>query len=175
MKSKNLVALALLAGMGVVLHTITPGIIMGMKPDMMLTMMFLGIILFPDKKSVLLMGLVTGLLSALTTTFPGGQFPNIIDKLVTAFIFFGLLMLLKKVPMQPLVCTILTGVGTIISGIIFLSSAYFIVGLPDAFLAMFALGVLPAAGFNIVLIIILYPIAQSISKRTKLNEQTIQS
>ncbi|WP_433957563.1 tryptophan transporter [Cytobacillus horneckiae] len=175
MKSKNLVALALLAGMGVVLHAITPGIIMGLKPDMMLTMMFLGIILFPDKKSVLLMGLVTGLLSGLTTTFPGGLFPNLIDKFATAFIFFGLLMLLKKIKAQSVVAIVLTAIGTIISGIIFLTSAYFIVGLPDAFLAMFALGVLPAAGFNTVLMIILYPIAQSISKRTKLNEQALHS
>src|SRR5574342_710101 len=96
MNTKNLVALSLLVGMGAVLHAIVPGFFLGMKPDMMLTMMFLGIILFPDKKSVLLVGAVTGLISGLTTTFPGGMVPNIIDKPVTAFVFFGILLLMKR-------------------------------------------------------------------------------
>jgi hypothetical protein len=42
-----------------------------MKPDMMLIMMFFGIMLIPSLKNVTLLSIVTGILSALTTTFPG--------------------------------------------------------------------------------------------------------
>ncbi|GLB58804.1 tryptophan transporter [Cytobacillus sp. NCCP-133] len=173
MNTKNLVALSLLAGMGAVLHAVVPGFFLGMKPDMMLTMMFLGIILFPDKKSVLLLGLVTGLISGLTTTFPGGLIPNIIDKPVTAFAFFAFYLALKKFRKSIVSAAVLTAVGTIISGIVFLTSAFLIAGLPGPFAALFAAVVLPAAAVNTVAMIILYPVAKSIANRTKLTTQTV--
>ncbi|MBM4764168.1 tryptophan transporter [Bacillus sp. B15-48] len=174
MNTKNLVALAVLMGMGVVLHAIVPPFVLGMKPDMMLTMMFLGILLFPDKKSVLLVGLVTGILSAMTTGFPGGQIPNIIDKLVTAFAFYGLLMIFKKFSGSVVNAAVLSAIGTIISGTVFLASAYFIVGLPGAFVGLFAGAVLPAIAFNAVFMVILFPIAINIFKRTKLVQANTQ-
>ena len=96
MKTKTLVSLAMLLGIGTALHFIIPGFFLGMKPDMMLLMMFLAIVLFPEKKNVLVVALGCGLLSALTTGFPVGQIPNIIDKLVTAFIFYFLIVTCKK-------------------------------------------------------------------------------
>lgn len=173
MNTKNLVVLSLLVGMGAVLHAVVPGIFLGMKPDMMLTMMFLGIVLFPDRKSVLLLGLVTGLISGLTTTFPGGLLPNMIDKPITAFAFFGLFLLLKKFQKSIVSVAVLTAVGTLISGIAFLTSAYVIVGLPGPFVALFGAVVLPAAAVNTIAMIILYPVALTIVKRTKLNTQTV--
>lgn len=170
MNTKNLVALSLLVGMGAVLHAIVPGFFLGMKPDMMLTMMFLGIVLFPDKKSVLLVGAVTGLISGLTTTFPGGLVPNIIDKPVTAFVFFGILFMMKKYQSSIYTVAALTAIGTVVSGIVFLSSAYYLVGLPGPFAALFAAVVLPAAAFNTVFMAILYPVATNIFKRAKLAE-----
>ncbi|WP_442599080.1 tryptophan transporter [Neobacillus sp. D3-1R] len=171
MNTKNLVALSLLVGIGAVLHAVIPGFFLGMKPDMMLTMMFLGIILFPDKKSVLLLGLVTGLISGITSTFPGGLVPNIIDKFLTAFIVFGLFVVLKKFNRSLISVGILTAVGTLVSGLVFLSSAYFLVGLPGPFVALFAAVVLPATAFNTITMVILYPIATTVLKRTKLNTQ----
>jgi Tryptophan transporter TrpP len=168
MNSKNLVALALLVGMGAVLHTVVPGIVFGMKPDMMLTMMFLGILLFPDVRSVLLLGIATGIISALTTSFPVGQIPNLIDKPITAFLFFGLYLMMVKLNKPLIVSAILTALGTLFSGIIFLTSAYLLVGLPGAFVVLFTGTVLPATAINTVLMIVLYPIAQTIGKRTKL-------
>lgn len=168
MNTKNLVALSLLVGIGAVLHAIVPGIVFGMKPDMMLTMMFLGIVLFPDKKSVMLLSIVTGLISGLTTTFPGGLIPNIIDKPVTAFLFFGLFLALKRFKNSIFSIATLTAVGTIISGIVFLTSAYAIVGLPGPFAALFAAVVLPAALVNTIAMVILYPVALTVVKRTKL-------
>jgi hypothetical protein len=173
MNTKNLVVLALLVGIGAVLHAVIPGIFLGMKPDMMLAMMFLGIILFPDFKSVLLLGIVTGLISGITTTFPGGLIPNIIDKIVTSLLFFGLFLALKKFRNSIVSVAVLTAVGTIISGTAFLTSAYFIVGLPGAFAALFAAVVLPAAAVNTITMIILYPIALTVVKRTKFSSQSL--
>lgn len=51
MNTKNLVLMALLVGVGAVLYIIIPGINGGMKPDFMLTMMFIGILLFPNVKA----------------------------------------------------------------------------------------------------------------------------
>ena len=48
MNTKSLVTLSLLVGIGAVLHTVVPGFAFGMKPDLMLLMMFLGIFLLPD-------------------------------------------------------------------------------------------------------------------------------
>lgn len=168
MNTKNLVILSLLIGIGAVLHAVIPGIGNGMKPDMMLTMMFLGIMLFPDKKNVLLVGIVTGVLSGLTTTFPGGLFPNIIDKFVTAFVFYLLFLALKKFSQTLVGAGVLTAVGTIISGSVFLGSAQFLAGLPGSltFGALFAAVVIPTTVLNTIIIAIVYPIVQSIMKRS---------
>ncbi|MDP4169190.1 MAG: tryptophan transporter [Bacillota bacterium] len=168
MNTKNLVALSLLVGMGAVLHTVIPPIFMGMKPDMMLTMMFLGIILFPEKKSVLLLAIVTGIIAGLTSTFPGGLIPNIIDKPVTATIFFLLYLAFKKYQGNIVTVGALTAFGTLISGLVFLTSAYFIVGLPGPFAGLFAAVVLPTAVVNTITMVILYPIALTVVKRTKM-------
>jgi hypothetical protein len=168
MNTRKLIILALLAGIGVVLHAVMPAFLT-IKPDMMLAMMFLGIILIPEIKSVMLLSIVTGVLTALTTTFPGGQIPNIIDKPVTALVFFGLFLALKKFRTSIVSVGVLTAIGTLVSGTVFLGSAYLIVGLPGPFAALFGVAVLPAAAINTVVMVILYPIAQSIFKRTKLS------
>jgi hypothetical protein len=167
MNVKNLVALALLVGIGAVLHALIPPVFLGMKPDMMLTMMFLGIILFPQARNVYLLAIVTGVISALTTGFPGGQIPNIIDKLVTATAVFGLYLALGKLRNHIVSVGVLTAIGTLISGTVFLTAAYLIVGLPGSFIGLFGLVVLPATLLNTVAMVILYPIAQTVLKRTK--------
>ncbi|PFG07175.1 tryptophan transporter [Bacillus sp. es.034] len=170
MNTKTLVSLSLLVGIGAVLHTVIPGIFLGMKPDMMLTMMFLGIILFPAKKNVLLLGLLTGVISGLTTQFPGGFLPNLIDKPVTAFVFYGLFLATKKITRSLLGASVLTAIGTLVSGSVFLLSAYMIVGLPGAFFALFAAVVLPATLVNAGAMFIVYPIINGILKRSTIRE-----
>lgn len=88
--------MALLVGVGAALYVVTPGMVNGMKPDFMLTMMFIGILLFPTVKETFLLSLSTGVLSGLFTTFPAGLVPNIIDKAVTGFVFLAALLILKK-------------------------------------------------------------------------------
>ncbi|KKB36800.1 tryptophan transporter [Bacillus thermotolerans] len=171
MNTKTLVSLSLLIGIGAVLHAVMPGLFLGMKPDMMLTMMFLGILLFPNAKGVLLAGLATGIISGLTTTFPGGFLPNMIDKPVTAFIFYGLFLLFAKRGKSAAGAALLTGVGTLISGAVFLGSALAIVGLPGPFVALFAAIVLPATMINAIVMLIIYPIVQSVFKRSSLAQQ----
>lgn len=173
MNTKNLVALSLLVGIGAVLHAVIPPVFLGMKPDMMLAMMFLGIILFPEIKNVLLVAIVTGVISALTTGFPGGQIPNIIEKPITALLFFALFLVLGKLRNSIISVAILTAVGTIISGTVFLTSALILVGLPGPFVGLFAAVVLPAAAVNTVAMIVLYPVALSVVKRTKLSSASV--
>jgi hypothetical protein len=168
MNTKTLVAMALLVGIGTVLHVIIPPIFLGMKPDMMLTMLFLGIIFFTDKKNVFLLGAVAGIISGLTSSFPGGLLPNIIDKLITAFVFYGLYIAIAPRSTSLVKIALLTVVGTLVSGAAFLGSAYYIVGLPGSFIALFGTIVLPATVINAVAMVIIYPIVLSILKRTSL-------
>jgi len=170
MNTRVLVLMSLLVGMGAVLHAAMPGVLGGMKLDLMLTMMFLGILLFPEKKNVLIIGIVAGVISALTTTFPAGQIPNMIDKPISAFAFFGLFLLVKKYSRNVVVASILAAVGTVVSGTIFLGSALLIAGLPgtSTFFGLFIGIVLPTAAMSAVLMIIVYPIAQQIIKRSRL-------
>ncbi len=167
MKVKELVVMALLVGIGAILHLIIPSFALGMKPDFSLLMLFMGIVLFPNKKHVLLLGLATGLVSGMTTTFPMGFFPNVIDKLVTCFAFYGLLLAINK--RHSLIAnSLLTAVGTLISGTVFLGSAFLLVGLPGPFTVLFLTAVLPALLVNSIAMAIIYPIVTTIVKRTKI-------
>ncbi|WP_188455224.1 tryptophan transporter [Virgibacillus oceani] len=168
MNTRILVVLSLLVGIGAVLHTVVPPIIYGVKPDMLLSMMFLGIMLVPKTKYVVVLAIATGIISALTTQAPGGQIANMIDKPITALLFFGLFLFVKDRIPGKVSAPVLAAIGTIISGSIFLGSALYIVGLMDgAFLALFLTVVLPAAALNTLFMAIIYPIVQRIFKRTQ--------
>lgn len=171
MNIRVLVMLSLLVAIGAVLHTIVPPYFLGMRPDMMLAMMFLGILLFPKASYVLILSLTTGFISALTTTVPGGQIANIIDKPLTAFAFFGLVLATKRLSKFKATQPVLAALGTMISGSIFLLIVLNIVGLLDAsFGLMFMTVVLPAAAFNLIFVAIMYPIATKILRRTSLQQ-----
>jgi hypothetical protein len=170
MNTKSLAFMALLLAVGAGLHIFTPGIFLGMKPDMLLAMMFIGIILFPQTKNVLLLAFGTGFISALTTTFPGGQIPNMIDKPITAFVFLGLFLLFRKHSQTVVGVAVLTAIGTMISGAIFLSSALIFAGLPGGatFGALFGTVVLSATVANTIINVVVYPVVKGIAKRTNL-------
>ncbi|MFD2208430.1 tryptophan transporter [Virgibacillus halophilus] len=168
MKTRVLVILSLLVAIGAVLHAVMPPLLFGMKPDMLLSMMFLGIMLFPKPKYVIVLAIATGVISALTTDAPGGQIANMIDKPITAFAFLALFLMLKHVVNINIAAPVLTAVGTIISGSIFLSVALFIVGLMQGgFLALFIGIVLPAAAVNTLVMIVVFPVVRGILKRAK--------
>ena len=168
MNTKVMVTLSLLVGIGTVLHAVMPGIVFGMKPDLMLIMMFLGIFLFPTFKNAILLGSVTGVISGLTTTFPGGQIPNLIDKFFTAILIYVVFTLVQKLGKTIAVSLVLTFIGTLVSGLLFLGSAYLIVGLPGPFLALASSVVLPATIINTIAMALIYPIASGILKRSNI-------
>jgi hypothetical protein len=161
--------MSLLMGIGFVLHAIVPGFFFGMKPDIFLVMLFIGILLFPSLKHVFLLGSVAGILSAFTTTFPGGQIPNIIDKEITALVFFILVIAIKKYKDHIVCILVFTFVGTIISGSIFLGSALVIAKLPAPFIALFSTVILPTAVVNTLVMSLFYPIVLRINKQAKFN------
>lgn len=165
MNTRILVLLSLFVGIGAVLHAIMPPLFFGMRPDMLLAMMFLGIIMFPKLPYVLVLSVATGIVSALTTTAPGGQIANLIEKPVTGLIVFTLVLGLQKFRQERIKAAVLTAVGTIISGSIFLGLILFVIGLMDAgFTAMFLTVVLPTALLNTVLMVVLHPVSLRIMR-----------
>ncbi|KGX85265.1 tryptophan transporter [Pontibacillus litoralis] len=174
--TRVLVMLSLLIGIGAVLHIFAPPILFGMKPDMLLVMMFLGILLFPQLPYVILLGFLTAGISALTTSVPGGQMANMVDKPITACLFFGLLIVFQKVIRPVKLAPVITAIGTIISGAIFLYVAVIIIGLVEgSFTALFLAVVLPAAVLNTVAMIIMYPIIARIFARSRISSITTKA
>lgn len=168
MNIRVLIMLSLLVGIGTVLHAVVPGFVFGVKPDMLLSMMFLGVFLFPKARYVLLLALVSGLISALTTQAPGGQIANMIDKPLAAFIVLALFLLLQSKVRNTISAPVLTFIGTLISGSVFAGVVALIAGLGEGgFIALFIGAILPAAVVNTIIMVVLYPIVQSIIKRTK--------
>ncbi|KGX92611.1 tryptophan transporter [Pontibacillus halophilus JSM 076056 = DSM 19796] len=169
--TRVLIMLSLLVGIGAVLHIVSPPALFGMKLDMLLVMMFIGILLFPQLPYVMLLSLVTGAIAAITTTFPGGQLANIIDKPLTALVVFALLKATQKVANKKVLASVLTFIGTVISGSIFLFIGLIVLGAEGGFLALFTAIVLPTAVINTVLMTIIYPIVQQIFSRTSLSQK----
>ncbi|MDW0118392.1 tryptophan transporter [Sporosarcina thermotolerans] len=166
MNTKQLTLMALLVAVGAALYLVIPGYGEGMKPDFMLTMMIIGILLFPDVRSVFLLGATTGVLSGIFTSFPGGFIPNIIDKPITAFVVYAVILLLKKTVNHLAVSTAITCAGTILSGSIFLLVAIYVMGATVPFGLLFVTVVLPTVAMNGIVFFIIYPIIKGLLKRT---------
>lgn len=158
--TKKLTLNALLLAIGLLLHQLTPAMGLPMQPDMSLIMLFaIMIINKGDYKTSLVCGIVTGIFTALTTKFPGGQLPNIIDKIITVNLVYILMFIIYRLPFLKkikektqdlIVSIIILPIGTLISGMAFLLSAKLIVGLPGSFEALFLVAVAPAIIINLV-------------------------
>lgn len=173
-KTKDLAEASLLVGIGFLLHAFFPSIVLGMKPDFSLAMMFIVLIVKRDMKLGFIVALATGIFTALTTTFPGGQYANIIDKLITFLLVSGIIKIVSNKLDNRIGVGIVTAIGTLISGAIFLGSAALLTGLPGPFTVLYYSVVLPAAAVNTVTAIIIY-LALSYSKKgikTKQEEST---
>jgi len=166
MKMKKFVLNSLLLAIGALLHQITPPLVLGMKPDFSLVMLFIVILFNEDYKSCITAGLVIGIFSALTTGFPAGQLPNIIDKIITTTIIYLFIRIFTKRIKEQLLMTIVIFVGTVISGVVFLSSAAIIAGLPGSFDVLLISIVLPAALINLVVGMVLYNTVRLSIKRS---------
>lgn len=153
MNVKKMTLSAILIAIGYILHQIVPGIpfLGGMKMDFLLVMMFFSIFLMDNYREVLAVALVCGIISALTTTFPGGQIANMVDKLITAsLVFIAYKSMGQRMP-RLMKIGIIALSGTIVSGTIFLSVGLAISGAPISFMDLFIGIVLPTSILNTVL------------------------
>lgn len=160
MRVKDLVQASLLVAIGFILHAVFPPIVLGMKPDFSLTMLFIILIVKRDLKLGFLAAVATGIFTALTTGFPGGQVANIVDKLVTFLIISPLIPLVVDRLRNKVGAGIITAIGTLISGAVFLGTAALIVGLPGPFSILYYSVVLPAAAINTVTAIVIFTVVQ---------------
>lgn len=155
---------ALLLAMGYIMHQVVPGTVGNMKFDMMLAFVFVALFINRDFKSTLLTAFLSGLLTAFTTTFPGGQLPNIIDKFITCMVVYMLLKVFDNIKHKQVTVGFIAFVGTIVSGSVFLYSALLLVGLPAPFPVLFASIVIPTAVTNIFVTLIAYNAAKTAIK-----------
>jgi hypothetical protein len=139
-----------------------------MKPDLLLVMMFLAIMLAPTKQNVLIASMAAGVISALTTGMAGGQIANIVEKPITAFIFLGLFVLAQKVKVNTISAVLLTVIGTIVSGTLFLLVAMVVAGLPGSLFSFIGMIVLPTSAISGLIMFFIYPVANRFSKRSNL-------
>lgn len=152
MKTKQLVTNSLLLAIGFLLHYITPTLGLSMQIDFSLITLILVINLNKNNfGTCMAAGIATGIFSGITTKFPMGMIPNIIDKLVTTIAVYLLIRLLDKTTLSSKIkAIVVNAVGTLISGLIFLASALLLTGLPASFVLLFTTVVVPAIAVNTI-------------------------
>lgn len=164
--TRDLVLSAVLLGIGFVLHSVTPPLFFGIKPDFLLACMFIAIIINPNIKNTIVTGFVAGIIAALTTGFPGGQLPSVIDKLLSAVFVFMMIQifasLLKSGKTKNMFVCSISFIGTIVSGAVFLGSALLMFGLPAPFSVLFVSIILPTSVANTFVSILIYKVFSSI-------------
>ncbi|TYP51679.1 tryptophan transporter [Thermosediminibacter litoriperuensis] len=164
MKLRDMVLTSLFMAIGLVLHQITPPLVAGMKPNFLLAMLFVALFINPAPKNALLAGMVGGIFAALTTSFPGGQVPNIADQIITAQVVALLIRHGRGVSPRIFV-PLISLAGTSLSGTVFLLVAMMVTGtLPAAFPVLFTTVVLPTAAINAVVTGILYGLVMATGK-----------
>ena len=152
MKTKQLVTNSLLLAVGFLLHYITPTLGLPMQIDFSLITLVLVITLNKNNfGSCIAAGIVTGIFSGVTSKFPMGLIPNILDKIVTTIAVYFLVKLLDKTVLSSKIkAIVVNAVGTLISGTVFLASALLLVGLPAPFGVLFITVVIPAIVVNTI-------------------------
>ena len=156
MNVKKMILNAILIAIGALLHQITPALGLPMQPDFAIAMLFIIILINKDYKTVLISSVIMGVITALTTKFPGGQLPNIIDKLITGHIIYFIFKGMGNKIKDNIKIVVALSFGTIVSGVVFLLSASILVGLPGSFTTLVVVIVLPTVLMNIVLGMVLY-------------------
>lgn len=161
MKNKNLVLSALLLTIGLVLHTLVPGIFGLMKPDFLVAFFFMALFLLDSLQEAITVSVACAILASMTTSMPGGEVANIVDKLVCGPIVFILGQRVKQ--MSPLLQSLTLGtLGTLLSGSIFLITLSFLGLLPMDFIQMILVIVVPTAIANTFLFFILLKALQRV-------------
>lgn len=160
-QTRNLTVSAIFMALGLVLHFMVPGIFFGVKPDFLLSMMFISLMIVGDVKEALLIGVAGGIMSALTTGFPGGQIPNFIEKIITSLVVFYTIKAMRSNFSIPKVILIFA-LGTMVSGTLFLTIALTMTKQLNLFIPSYP-AVLVAMPINAILGIFLYKATQRMS------------
>lgn len=147
--------------LGLVLHLMVPGVFFGVKPDFLLSMMFISLMIVGDAKEAVLIGVAGGIMSALTTGFPGGQIPNFIEKIITSLVVFYIIKAMDKNFTIPKIILIFA-LGTMVSGTLFLSIALTMTRQLNLFIPSYP-AVLVAMAINAILGIFLYQATRRMS------------
>ena len=163
MNTKKMAANAILIAIGAILHQITPPF--GMQADFSLAMLFIIIVFNKDYKTTLSCGIIVGVFAALTTKTPGGQIPNIIDKLITCNVIYLILLPLRNKTSKIKQMALILPLGTLISGTMFLTVLMMIAGLPVgmSFEALLIAVVIPTMVMNTILGIVIFKIVEKIA------------
>ena len=150
--TKQLVTNSLLLAVGFLLHYVTPAIGLPMQIDFSLITLILVINLNRNKfGSCIVAGIATGIFSGITTKFPMGMIPNIVDKIITTIFVYLLLKLLDKTTLSSKIkAIVVNAVATFVSGAVFLVSALLLTGLPAPFIVLFTTVVVPAIVVNTI-------------------------
>ncbi|MBP2033913.1 ABC-type multidrug transport system fused ATPase/permease subunit [Clostridium algifaecis] len=170
MNLKKMIINSILLAIGAMLHQIVPPFLFGMKPDMSLAMLFIILIFNKEYKTCLCAGIVAGLLAAATTTFPGGQLANVIDKFVTVNVMFLVLKPFRDRINNQINIVITTAIGTIVSGSVFLTAVLLTVGLSTSFRSLFFAVVLPATVVNTIVGFCLFNVINIALKRSAIKQ-----
>ena len=162
MNTKRMTTNAILIAIGVILHQITPLIGVPMQPDFALAMLFIIMIFNEDYKTTLIAGIVIGIFTALTTKTPGGQIPNILDKLITCNVMYLILVPLRNRICKTKQITLLLSLGTLVSGTTFLVALATFAGLPGgaSFKVLFMTIVVPTIVLNLIIGLVIYKISE---------------
>ena len=176
-KTKQLVTNSLLLAVGFLLHYVTPAIGLPMQIDFSLITLILIITLNKSSFSTCLAsGLATGIFSGITTKFPFGLVPNIIDKITTAIVVYLLIKLLDKTALNSKIKTIVVNaIGTLVSGTVFLASALLFTGLPAPFFVLFTTVVIPAIAVNTIVGSIVDNVCEKHRRWKKMNEKDMSN
>ena len=168
MKTKKMIINAILIAIGVMLHILAPSIGLPIQPDFAVAMMIIIIMLNKDYKTAVFVGIILGIFTAMTTKSPGGQIPNIIDKIVTSNIVYLVSIPLRDRVNKNILLGGLQFFGTIISGTVFLVSLFFIGNnLPvENIIPIFAAVVLPTAALNLIIGLVIYKVVERTMKIT---------
>ena len=163
MNTKRMAANAILIAVGAILHQLTPGI--GVQADLSLAMLFIIVVLNKDYKTTLICGIIVGIFAALTTKTPGGQLPNIIDKFITCNVVYLILAPIRNRVSKTKQISLLLPIGTLISGITFLTALMTVVGLPvgTSFEALIISVVVPTMVINTIIGVVIFKIVEKIA------------
>jgi hypothetical protein len=168
MNTRKLTLSSILLAIGLILHYVMPPLPGGIKPDTLLSMMFIAIFVCDDYKTTIAIGGAAGILSALTTGAANGQIPNILDKLITCQIVYLMFKFAKNKLKNQLSILMVSVLGTFVSAAIFVSTLGLLAGLPASIGFIITFVVLPAVAGNILLCTLAYNVLSQSLKRTSL-------